>query len=375
MTTAHAVYAPSSAHRWTKCTASASAIAALGPDESGPEAEEGTAAHDEIERILGHLTDIVPDAEMMQRGLALDGDPDHPAAYGIDLVIDYVRQLPPGRMWIEQRVRLTDQIWGRCDVAHWDPASFTLTIVDYKNGFVNVEAEENEQLQIYAAAAIMTWQLPALWIRLVVVQPNSWMPGPRVKQWVTSAESLHRFASTVAAIPGQPLTFTAGEQCRYCPLFGRCPASSDVLVRLGVALSTPPDAVPTGQVAIFKACEKPIADWFKALDKAATKKALAGAVPPGMKLITTQKHRAWKDANAARVYLATECGLEVFDPPSPAQAEALVPKEWVAANCDRPDGGPALVFESDTRPAWARKSAAEMFKAAVAAEQQKEGAK
>ena len=180
----HAIYAPSSAHRWIDCTASASGIAALGEQEPGVEAIEGTAAHEELERILSKSG---------------EPDPDHPAAYGIALAIDYVRQLPPGRMYVEQRVRLTDHIWGRCDVAHWHEESATLTILDLKNGFVNVEAEQNPQLRIYAAGSIYTYKLPAKHIRYVVVQPNSFLPVPRVKQWVESADDLFRFAERVPA--------------------------------------------------------------------------------------------------------------------------------------------------------------------------------
>jgi hypothetical protein len=78
-------------------------------------------------------------------------------------VFDFVRRLMrrnDDQIWIEQRVRLTDEIWGRCDVAHWSPSTRVLTIVDYKNGYVGVDAEENEQLRIYAAASIYTHNLP-----------------------------------------------------------------------------------------------------------------------------------------------------------------------------------------------------------------------
>jgi hypothetical protein len=362
--TGHAIYAPSSAHRWIPCTASASAIAAIGEQEEGEEAAEGTRAHDEIERILGPLcstrSDVYPQSEPI--------DPDHPAAYGIALVVDFVRQLlmatpGDGRLWIEQRVELTKDIWGRCDVAHWDPVGRVLTIVDYKNGFVNVEAERNEQLQIYAAGSIFTHNLPAEWIRLVVVQPNSFLPVPRVKQWVTSADALYAFAQRVAAIPAGPLQFKAGEQCTYCPLFGRCPASKDALIHLGAVLAHAPDEVPAGHVALFKALEKPIADWFKGLDKSALKKALAGKAPPGMKVVAIQKHRAWKDVDAARALVIEKIGVAALEPPTPAQAEKLGLD--ISGLTDTPEGGPALAFESDRRPAFVQKSVTDMFRAAV----------
>ena len=99
----HATYAPSSAHRWTVCTASAEAIARLGEQEEGEEAAQGTAAHDEIERcMIGE-----PDDPSW-----LDVDADHPAAFGIALFLDYCRKLSHGTFWVEQRVRLTDQLRG-----------------------------------------------------------------------------------------------------------------------------------------------------------------------------------------------------------------------------------------------------------------------
>ncbi len=342
----HAVYAPSSAHRWSVCTASAEAIAAIGEQEEGEEAAEGTRAHDEIERCFMRESAV---------------NPDHPAAYGVALVLDYVRQLPPGKLWIEQRVRLTDQIWGRCDVAHWHEESRVLTIVDYKNGFVNVEAEENEQLMIYAAASAYTHQLPIEWARLVVVQPNSFLPVPRVKQWPVDAKTLHAFASRVAAVPAGPKRFIAGEQCKYCPLFGRCPASQDVLAQLSAMLCHAPDAVPDAQFALFAAMEKPIEDWFENANKAKLKQSLAsGKCPPGMKIVQGTTKLAWLDEAAARKAVLEKFGADALDPPTPTQAKKLGLD--VSALAHQPPGGPILAPESDKRKPWAQKTAAEMFK-------------
>jgi hypothetical protein len=354
---AHAVYAPSSAERWTVCTASAEAIAVLGEDNSGEEAQEGTAAHDEIERILGP-SGTNKDAVLPKF------DPEHPAAYGIALVLDYVRQLPPGRMWIEQRVELTTHVWGRCDVAHYDPVTQTLTIVDYKNGFVPVDAEENEQLIIYAGASIFTHNLAVKWVRLVVVQPNDWRPVPRVKQWVTMVDHIYARVSAWAAIPKAPKSFIAGEHCRYCPLFGRCEASRDLLAKLAIALQHKPEEVPAATRAIYLALKKPIEDWFKQAEKVWLKDALEGKALAGLKAIRTQPHRCWNDVDVAREYIMALQGAAVLDPPSPAQAEKLgIDKKWVEANSSRPEGAPALAFESDKRPAFTQKTGAEMFAA------------
>src|SRR5262245_40702140 len=99
----HAVYAPSSADRWMECTASAEAIAQLGEQEEGEEAGQGTGAHNEIERLLGHMNGQIKPERFAMPAL----NPDHPCAYGVELFIKYVTGLPVGRVWIEQRVMLT----------------------------------------------------------------------------------------------------------------------------------------------------------------------------------------------------------------------------------------------------------------------------
>lgn len=359
----HAIYSASSGHVWaseTGCTASATAIAALRrvvPEEEREEAVAGTAAHDELERCIGSLDGELVDPATMP---IQDPDPDHPAAFGVALMISYIRKLPPGRMWVEQRVRLTDDIWGRADIQHWHEETATLTIPDLKNGFVGVDAEENEQTRIYASAAIQMHKLPVKWIRHAIVQPNDFRPGPRVKQWVEPAESLAAFAERVSAIPNGPLTFRAGEHCRDCPLLGTCEPTKDLLKQFAacVATGTPPTAA---QIPLFLALKKPIDHFFESVLKNGTKKALAGDIPPGMGLFTATKHRAWKSEADARAAIIAQKGVEALKPPTPAQAEAMgIDIEGLA---DKPDGGPVLAFESDKRKPWTGgKSSAEMFK-------------
>lgn len=368
---AHATYAPSAASRWAMengCSASAEAIARLGEQEEGEEAAKGTRAHDEIERCLSAVAHF---SNGMQ---PLPVNPDHPSAHGVALVIAYVKRLwaitapVGGKMWVEQRVRLTDEIWGRCDVAHWDEVSRVLTIVDYKDGFVGVDAEENAQLRIYAAASIYTHSLPVEWIRYAVVQPNDFRPVPRVKQWHESATSLFAFATRVAAIPAGPKNFVAGAQCTYCPLFGRCEASRDLLRDVGalVAGLMTPDQVSPAQRALFLACAKPIKDAFAAAEKAWAKQALAGQDQPGLKMVTAAKHRAWSNPEAARAVVLQELGPDGLDLPTPAQAiERGIPEIKVHAMAPRPEGSPVLAFANDKRPEWVPKTVESMFGAAV----------
>lgn len=343
----HAVYAPSAAHRWTECTASAEAIAALGEREEGEAAKKGTAAHSELERVLG----------------GGEADPEHESAYAVALAVAFAKGLPAGKVWIEQRVSLTSQIWGRLDVGHWFEEEATVTILDLKDGFVDVSPVENDQERIYAAALIREHKLPAKWIRYVIVQPNSIVPGPRVKQWIEPAESLSLWAAKTAAIPEGPKSFVAGSHCRYCPLFGRCEPTRDLLGHLSTMLQHTPEEIRPDQVALVMSLKRPIEDWFKGLDRAATKAALAGNVPQDMKLVTSVKHRDWIDPVAARREVVNALGEAALELPTPAQAEKLgMAKAEVAALANTPEGAPTLAFESDKRKPWTGgKSSAEMF--------------
>lgn len=340
----HATYAPSSAHRWTVCTASAEAIAKLPEQEEGEAAAKGTAAHSELERVLA----------------GGEPDPDHPSAYGVALAVSFVKQLPPGKLWVEERVALTEQIWGRTDVSHFSEADGVLTIIDLKDGFVDVDVVENEQERIYAAASMFTHNLPVKWIRYVIVQPNSIVPGPRVKQWSESADSLYAWATKVAGIPVGPKEFVAGEHCRYCPLFSKCQPTIDLLAHLSVALQHSPEDVPVASRAAFLTMKRPVEDWFKSADKAWTSEALkTGAAPEGMKIVTAVTRRAWKDEAAAKAAVFSKYGMDALEAPTPAQAEKLGLD--VSDLTTTPDGAPVLAFESDRRKPFARKSAAEMF--------------
>jgi hypothetical protein len=353
--TAHAVYAPSSAYRWTKCTASAEGIANSGAQLflTDGEDEEGTEAHSEIERLLRPLAEY---------GLAeFVIDPDHPAFIGIGLMFDYVRQLfkrgGHQQIWIEERVALTDQIWGTPDVIYWNATEGVLTVADYKNGHVGVDAERNEQLRIYAAAFIATHKLPVKFIRYAIVQPNDFRPVPRVKQWSEPYADLYAFAIEVAQIPNRPKTFTPGEHCTYCPLFGRCEATRDILRDLGALIAglVTPDQVTPEQRHLFLICKKPIADAFKSAESVWSKQLLKGVEMPGLKLVESTKHRAWSNPVAARALVLEKLGASALDLPTPAQAiERGIDEETVNEMAPRPDGSPVLAFANDSRKPWKR---------------------
>jgi hypothetical protein len=243
---------------------------------------------------------------------------------------------------------------------HWHDESATFTTVDLKDGYVGVDADA-EQVWIYDVAGMFTYNLPVKWFRNVICQENDFRPVPRVKQDVQPAEKLYAWASQIASIPKGPKSFVAGEQCTYCPLFGMCEASRDLLSNIGALVSGLMRAqdVRPEQRALFMTSMKPITDAFKNADKAWTKSALAGDIPPGMGLFTGEKHRVWKDAKAAREAVIAKGGVDALELPTPSQAEKLGVD--VSDLAETPPGGPVLAFANDKRKPWKPKTAAEMF--------------
>jgi hypothetical protein len=161
--TAHALLGASKAHRWMRCPGSIALEAGI-PDISSPHAEEGTRAHLLAENILSGVCFPPPDDEMLTN---------------VMFFVDYVRREAEGHhLLIEQRVDYSDVIgvpdsFGTSDAIIL--AGDTIKIIDLKYGMgVRVNAEENEQLMLYALGALETFGVTGSYkkAKLVIVQPR-----------------------------------------------------------------------------------------------------------------------------------------------------------------------------------------------------------
>jgi hypothetical protein len=376
MNAAHAVHAPSSAKRWSKCPGSAQAIAAIDdyyePEEEGEAATEGTQAHDEIDKMFKPLGSRSGEADLVDisdfHNLVTPAPLDHPAAYGLRLVYDAVKkiieQYGKVAMWVEQRVHLTQAIWGRCDIAIWVPSHRLLIILDYKNGMRAVDAEDNDQTGIYAAGTIKTQGIDPLHIQHCIVQPNDWRHFvPRVKWWTEGRAALD--LRTIEWITAVGQTFLkAGEHCRDCPLFGTCDPSVDLLTQFGAVIAglVNPANVRPEQVAMFFSLQKPIEDQIKAFKKAWSDAATKGnKAPAGMKFVAEEGRRKWTNEQEAWKRLGYPDAPEWMKLPTPSQAEELGIKVDDIASKGKPFK--VLAPESDKRKPWTGPEAGKMFAA------------
>lgn len=160
----HAKLSPSSASRWLRCPASVLLSQGL-PDESSPYAEEGSKAHRLAELTLQVKWALTSEAEAAEEMAAIRAElpeaEQHVARY-VQVIDEIMASGDVLYKAVEMRLSLSsitgeDESYGTADCVVVTKRSddYELHIVDFKYGMgVPVSAAENEQLGIYALAAL-----------------------------------------------------------------------------------------------------------------------------------------------------------------------------------------------------------------------------
>ncbi len=384
---------PSSAHRWLHCPASVP-LTRTCKDDASPFADEGTVAHTVAADVLrtgsdasayvgachevnGHRWEVT--AEM--------------AAY-VQEYVDYVRAIAGVRL-VEQPLRIASITGeqgakGTADVVIL--AGDALTIVDLKYGRgVKVFAEGNEQLQLYALAALQEFAGVEAFqhVRLVIVQPRL----GHADEWVRTLPQMEDFRQKVAQgaarcraamwhynnvgeLPSEYFG-PAETPCRFCSTKASCPAlATHVLNTVAddfVDLTQP--VAPqlshaalrtfdnTTLACLFGATEL-IESWCKSIRDRAAAELLSGQPVPGYKVVQgRQGSRRWVDETAAedaliqmRIGLSHLHDVSLISPASAEklhQAGVLDLQQWAQLQplIHRSTGAPIVVPTSDKRPA------------------------
>jgi len=375
---------PSSADRWTTCTASPKFIYDNWdklPEENRTFADPGTTAHEVAAALL-------QGRKVNAAGCPVPVEPEmHSHGWNY---MEYVEGLvePGGRVLVEQKLPL----WyaeGRnaiVDAAVINPNN--LHIVDYKYGEgVIVSPENNLQATIYAKSVVWAadkWNANLTLtdghpITIHIYQPRSRNADEApYHSWATTWGVIRQSAEAIALKatfvnlnfkdPRAKVEFAPSEKaCQWCPAKGFCSARQAELVKDLEMLSTIDDSPkPLGRVLTEKQLAAVvqhgdhIKKWIDEVQAFALAHMKAGGKIPGFKLVTSRGgNRYWSDPDKAAKYLLSDTILreeEIYAEPKlvgPAAVEKLLGKHKFPARVfnliAKPPGQPVIASEDDPR--------------------------
>jgi hypothetical protein len=416
----HSKFSASAASRWLSCPGSM-VLYKGAPDSSSVYAAWGTVAHKLADECIRcSLTLELPDdaQNIEQDGHTITVDQEM-----VDCVNTYLANLREmtatadiltGEMRVNYAEWLCverDQAWGTADAIA--VVGTELQIHDLKTGMgVEVDAEGNEQMLLYAGGALLEYQDLAdiQTVRMVVHQPriekapSEWaLDVDELKAWLTGrarsgaasvlnaegwAEKEHKQALTADTWQNMFLNPTE-KGCRWCKAKATCPALRQEAVSTMTAggnAATPEefdDAVnyilePKAQEALWLSRIMDKADmlegWIKAVRAETERRLLAGENIPAYKLVQGKRGaRAWTDEAAAEALLKSfrlkADEMYQFKVITPTAADKLVEAGTIGprqapklkALIVQRDGKPHVAPLSDKRPALEIKPVADEF--------------
>ena len=359
MSTHSKIVGGSTAKRVINCPGSVKLVADMPPKPSSSYADEGTLLHDVIAAMLtldypadvfigkaygnAVLTQALIDEKITPALERLNEvDPDRTMDFEVEAYVGFGEFIPG--------------VFGSSDIV--GRRGNTAIILDWKfgNGVI-VEAEENEQLMFYAAAALRTestrWVFEgATEVELIIIQP------PMIKRWTTNVKRLKRFeAELLGAVnlsTKEKAPLKSGTWCRWCSASPTCPALSGAAERLVKAQLKGVDGARLGELLDVA---DSLEDWIKSARELAEQMLTSSVPVPGYKMVPKRATRSWVSEGTAK---ATLLGMGVASKDlvdtkmkSPAQVEKLLPKgEKVPAELVQAlSSGNTLAPESDPRPA------------------------
>ena len=382
----HAILSPSSAKRWINCPPSA-LINAEAPQTDTVYTREGTLAHAvcELKARKYFLTGIGP--KKYQTGMdkfradelwqdEMDGYTDDYLDALKDIAAEYKAR---PYVALEQRVDFSEYVsegFGTADCimigAVEGIEGDVLNVIDFKYGKgVEVEAENNPQMMLYALGAVMDYMsiYDIFTVRMTIVQP-------RIKRepetWEMEARELFRWANTVVE-PAAKLAakgegeYSEGEWCRFCTARGSCRARAEANLQLARMDFRQPPELTDAEVAEALETGQRLKQWLSDLEEYALGACLEGRELPGWKAVEGRSVRAWTDQDgafkAAKAAGVPEEMLYERKPVTLAALEKIMGKkpfaealgEYVAT----PPGRPTLARADDKRKAITNRPTAE----------------
>jgi len=380
---------PSSADRWTTCTASPQFILDNWdrlPEENRAFADPGNTAHEVAAAFLQNRK-----VNLAQCPVPVEPEMRWHGWNYMEFVESLIK--PGGKLLVEQRLPLF-YMDGRSAIV--DAAVINqegIHIVDYKYGEgIIVSPVENLQATIYAYSVVWNTRksgnvfLPPMDgfpIHVTIYQPRTRGDGEPFHTWETTwgtirnrANQIEDTACNILAPQDKkdlPIVFAPSEKaCQWCPAKGFCEARQRELVKDFEELEIlSPDRAPVlhrggvlteKQLAAIVRHGDEIKKWIDDAQAFALQHMRAGGKIEGFKLVTSRGgNRYWSDPVKAAKYLQEDTILrkeELFSEPKvvgPAAVEKLLGKGKIPARAfnliAKPPGQPVIAPEDDPREA------------------------
>ena len=359
----HAFLSASSAHRWLECPPSARACEGQ-EDRASPYAKQGTDCHELcaylVEKSLGRdAADPTESLEYYDR--EMQDCAESYCAYVMEQVEAAKKCCPDPQVMVEQRLDFSRWVengfgTGDCVIV----ADEVLQVIDYKHGVgVLVSAERNPQMMCYALGALELFDglYDIREIRMTIFQPRR----ENVSTYSMTKEELLTWADEVLE-PTAELAyegkgeFKAGEHCQFCRVKAVCRKRAEYNLELARYDFEMPATLEDTEIAAILPRIDSLTSWAADLKEYALQQALSGTHYEGFKVVEGRSVRKYSD-EAAAASAAEKAGYDPYEKKllGITAMTALMGRkkfeEVLGSYITKPQGKPALVPESDKRPA------------------------
>ena len=363
MPTKHAFLSASASHRWLNCPPSAKLCESL-PDQTSSFAQEGTDCHELcaylVEKAIGK--DVKdPTENLTYYNAEMQNCAEEYCSYVLEQLEEARKYCADPMVFIEQRLdfsRWVENGFGTGDCLIL--ADQVLQIIDYKHGLgVLVESDHNSQMMCYALGALEAFDgiYDIDRVTMTIFQPRR----DNISTWSCTKEELLKWADEVLA-PTAALAyegkgeFKAGEHCQFCKVKATCRKRAEFNLELAQYDFAMPDTLDEMEIAAILEKVDQLIAWGNDIKDYALVQAQAGTHFEGWKIVEGRSNRKFTD-EAAVATAVTEAGFDPYEKKLlgiTAMSSLLGKKQFdelLGGLVYKPPGKPALVPESDKRPA------------------------
>ena len=375
----HSRFSPSGSSRWLACPGSIALCEKVPEPPESPFAKEGTSAHHLASLVLTSKSRWDADVVSKLIGKKLIDDKlnkytvSDDMAEAVQLYVDTINLIADDKVNIEKKFNLNELVpglFGTCDCSIVDAEAKVLYVVDYKHGKgVEVEAEHNTQMMIYALGALKdaVSKIGSIeTIEMLIVQPRI-NKDEKVKRFTMSFKDLQNWVVMVL-IPSAKRTYEenaplcAGKHCRFCKALAVCPAQAEHVLALAKTdfkdpVFPDPNMLTPMELAKILEVSSVVNAWVSQVQAYSQQQAELGIEIPGHKLVAKKSNRKWIDEEEAIKEITAYLGQDAFEKKllSVAKAEKILKQRKLPVDTclkglwEKPDAGLTLVSDMDRR--------------------------